>query len=113
MPETVILTWFAIASIIGLNGFAAGLAAILHLWRRTMRRGARATMSAAVSGLLPASIFIPMAFTDREFVGGEGQIIAAVGFATFWAVATAVSLPGSLIISRKLEAPGEEFRAFE
>ena len=113
MPEAVILSWFAIVSIIGLNGFAAGLAAILYLWRRSLRRGSRATIAAAVSGFLPATIFIPMALTDREFVAGDGIMIAAVGFTTFWAVAMAVSLPGALIVARKLEAPGDDFRAFE
>jgi len=114
MSETwIILTWLGIVTTIGLNGFAAGLAAILSLWRPTTRRVGRTLLASAFSGFLPASIFFPMALTQREFIGGEGPIVAAVAFAVVFVIAAVASLPGAIFMTRKLEKPGNEFRAFE
>jgi len=114
VSETVItMAWFAIVSIIGLSGCAAGFATMIFLWRRSLRVGPRATLAAAASGLLPASVFLPMAFTDREFVGGEGPPVAAIAFSILWGIATGISLPGALMVGRRLEAPGQAYRSFE
>lgn len=114
MSETVItMSWLTIVSIIGLNGCAAGFATMIYLWRRRLRGGPRAMLAAAASGLLPASVFLPMAFTDREFVGGEGPLVAAIAFVVVWGIATCVALPGALTVGRRLEAPGQDYRSFE
>ena len=114
MDQTlVILAWLAIVSVVGLNGFAAGLAAMLFLWRSRMRRGARIVTASTVAGLLPASVFLPIMFTEPEFMGGEGALGFGIGFVVTLAVAGAVSLPGAILICRKLASPGDDYRAFE
>jgi hypothetical protein len=44
---------------------------------------------------------------------GEPFAVFLLALAVVLAGATAVSLPGAIIVSKKLEKPGEEFRAFE
>ena len=111
-PNTLLI-WFAIALIIGLNGFAAGSSAILYLWRPRVRRAARIVTAVLLSGFLPASVLIPVAIASGAFAGGEGPIVFGIGFVAFFALAGAVSLPGALIVARKLEKPGDEFLTFE
>lgn len=109
----IIMIWFGIASILGFNGLGAGMAAMLHLWRGQMRSSARIVTAAALSGSLPASVFIPMAFTDREFIGGEGMGAIGVAVVLVLGVAALVSLPGAIVVTRKLGKPGDDYRAFE
>jgi hypothetical protein len=111
MAEISILAWVGIVIVVGLNGFAAGAAAVLHLWRGRMAHGARSMLAAALAGALPASfmIVVPMA---ESGMGGQFTIFL-LAFAVIFAGATAISLPGAIIISKKLAKPGEEYRAFE
>jgi hypothetical protein len=109
----VIVTWYGTVSLLGLNGCGAGVAAMLYIWRRSMRPGARAVVAASLTGLLPASLVIAMMFTERELVLGEGLGILLLAFAALFAVSTLVALPGALVVTRRLAQPGDDHRYFE
>ena len=113
MSETVFAIWVIAVLIVLLNGCAAGVVAILHARRATLRRGRRVMTAAAVTALLLASMFIPFALADFSSTGMEEPIVIGLTLAMVFAVSLVVSIPGALIVARKLEAPGEEFRAFE
>jgi hypothetical protein len=104
--------WGIVVSLIFINGFAAGMVAILFAWRRSQRRGSRVLTAVVLTGLLPASMMVPalLAQASAGFESPAGMIIGTVGV---FVLAMAGSLPGALIVARKLEAPGDEFRAFE
>lgn len=110
MQEWIVVGWVIVVTIVGLNGFAAGVAAILHARRSKLRRGSRTVLAAAIAATLPASFFVvvPLAEGWRSWDSGWLLALAAV-----LGLGAAVSLPGASIITRKLEAPGDEYRAFE
>ena len=104
--------WGILISIVGVNLSAAGVVAILHAWRSKMRRGGRIFTAAAMTGLLPASLMIPTMLPGVS-AGAEAPVGLVVAFFMVLGMVTVVSLPGALIVARKLEAPGDEFRVFE
>jgi hypothetical protein len=110
MAEWVIGIWAFVVAIVGLNLCAAGMAAILHAWRSQMRRGGRAVLASALSAILPSSFLVVVPLTEGWGEWESGWILA---IAMALALGTVVSLPGSLFVARKLEAPGDDFRAFE
>jgi hypothetical protein len=111
MPEWTPLAWLAIVTVVGLNGFAAGVVALLHIWRHGMRRRTRILLAGAAAGLLLASPLLTFAFGEVN-VSGE-PLVLVVLVVLMSAFAAAASLPGAVIIARKLEGPGGAFRAFE
>lgn len=108
MGSAVILIWLGFVSLIGLNGFAAGVVAILHAWRRKMRRGGRILLASAAAGSLPTSVIFVIMMTESEEL-----VVVALGLVMVLAVSGVLSLPGAMIVARKLERPGDQFRAFE
>jgi hypothetical protein len=112
MSDAVLAIWVSLVSIVILNGCAAGVVAMLHAWRSSMRRGSRVTVALAVTAFLPASMFIPAIIKD-SLTDAEEPVIMALAVGAIFVVALVTSLPGALIVARKLEAPGDEFRAFE
>jgi hypothetical protein len=111
IESAVVLGWVAVTGFIGLNGFAAGVVAVLQAWRSGMRRGSRIFVASATSALLPASYMIVIpAMTGTS---GEEFGIMILSSAVIFAFATVVSLPGAIIVSRKLVQPGDEYRTFE
>jgi hypothetical protein len=111
MTDFAIGIWAILISIVILNGCAAGVVAILHAWGSKMRRGGRALAAVLVTGLLPAAMILPGFF--RTGVFGEESTVVVLGLAMILVLSSVVSLPGALIVARKLEAPGDEFRTFE
>jgi hypothetical protein len=111
--EIVIFAWLGIVGVIGLNGFAAGVAAVLHLWQSRMRRAPRIVLAAGVTGLLPASLILVMGLTDRTFLMGEGPFVMLVVFAILFGPGAVLALPGAVVITRKLAQPNVDYRAFE
>lgn len=111
MADVVIGVWSVVVGVIALNGFAAGIVAGLHVRRRSMRRRSRVLLAAVAAGLLPAQfmIVVPLA----EGGAGEELFIWALAFGMSLAVGTLLSLPGAIVASRKLDAPGDDYRAFE
>ena len=109
--EAFTAIWTILIAIIGLNGFAAGVAAVLHSRRAKQRRRARIVTAAAVTGLLPACVMIPPVLAQMS-IGAEAPI-ALLGTGAVFLVTMAVSLPGAAVVARRLEAPGEDYRAFE
>ena len=110
--ELEAFTWFGVVTFLALNGFAAGVAAAFYAWRRAISRWGRIFYSAGMAGLLPASIMIlavvnpdQYPIEDRIWIFPAACLIFSVGFVA--------SVPGAWIITRKLEQPGDEFRAFE
>ena len=101
--------------IIGFNLCAAGVAAILHAWRSKMRRPVRVVAAAAATGALPASTLIVAGLVQVGWptTSAEEPFIAALAFALVMGLTMLASLPGAFIVARKLEAPGDDFRAFE
>lgn len=111
--EVVLFAWLGVVGVTGLNGFAAGMAAVLHLWQRRMRNGLRVVLAAGMAGLLPASLILAMGLTDRTFIMGEGPLIMLLAFAMLFGPGAVIALPGAMAMTRKLAQPGDEYRAFE
>jgi hypothetical protein len=115
MSEAIVGIWLIVVTVLGLNGFAAGMAAALYIWRRGMRRGARIASASTLAGLLPASIFIVAGASELFGASAlsEEPVVWVVVVGLVLVVAGVVSLPGALVVGRKLEQPGSEYRAFE
>jgi len=113
--EWIIGVWAIAMVIIGFNLCAAGVAAILHAWRSKMRRPARVVAAAAVTGVLPASTLIVAGLVEVGWrtSSSEEPFVAALVFTLVMGLTMLASLPGAIIVSRKLEAPGDDFRVFE
>ena len=112
MGETAILIWIGALFVIGVNGFAAGIAALLYIWRRRIRRGGRILLAALTAGILPATLIAVIGLSEEGF-SGEGPFIVALAFGLLLAVGSVLSLPGAILVAQGLERPGNEFKAFE
>ncbi len=110
MGETVVAVWSLAVAFIGLNGFAAGIVAVLHAWRSRMRQGGRVGMACLAAGSLPASIFAVVGFAE-SFASDPGTW--ALIIASVFAVAAVISLPAAILVSRRLERPRTDYQAFE
>ena len=104
--------WSVLVFLVLLNGFAAGIAAALHVWRSKQPRRSRILTAAAVSGLVPAAIALPAMAADVSS-GMVAPLGLLVGIAVICAIAMGASLPGAVIVARKLDGPGDAYRAFE
>lgn len=104
--------WTLVFFTVLLNGFAAGVAAALHVWRPEQLRRSRVLTAAAVAGLIPAMIAVPPMLMDIS-VGARAPFGLVLGVAVISVVAMAASLPGAVIIARKLDGPGNAYTAFE
>ena len=105
--------WVIVIWILVLNCCAAGVAAVLHIWHGTRRRGGRNVAAAALTALLNVCMFVPVVLTDPMAAQSEEPLVLGAVFLGLLAVTVLVTLPGAIIVSRKLAAPGDEFRAFE
>ena len=110
--ETIIGIWAVGFSVFVLNGFAAGLAAALHVWRKDQPRRSRVLTAAGITALVPVVITLPAIYFEVS-TGASAVVPVIVGFAFICGVTMAISLPGAVIIARKLDGPGEAYRAFE
>ena len=110
MQEWIVVGWVIVVTVVGLNDFAAGVAAMLHAWRSELRPGSRTLLAGTMAAILPTSFFIvvPLAEDWRSWESGWLLALAAV-----LGVGALVSLPGASIVTRKLEAPRGEYRTFE
>jgi hypothetical protein len=113
--EWLIAVWAIAMVVIAFNLCAAGVAAILHAWRSKIRRPARVAAAAATTGVLPASTLIVVGLVEVGWPTSsvEDPFVAALAFALVMGLTMLASLPGAFIVARKLEAPGDDFRAFE
>lgn len=114
MYDIGVAIWLLLVALVGLNGFAAGMAATLHLWRGMVRPRIRIILAATVSGLLPfAMLAAPLSLelgsvSDApQFIGAVMAMILIVGLGTL------VSLPGATVITRKLAGRGDAYKSFE
>ena len=111
MSETAALIWgFALFGGL-ISGCGAGIAATLHA-RGKLRRAGKVCGACIVTGLITAGIFAPFAFTDAA-LADNGPAIMVLVLALIFVIAMIVALPGAVMITRRLEAPGEDYRAFE
>ncbi len=95
--EIAILVSFLGAGIILLNGFAAGLAAALYLWRGDWRRGRRTMTSLTGTGAVSA-LTIAGAMLEDDL---EPALFVAL--AMVFAGGMVVAIPGAALMSRKIE----------
>lgn len=136
MYDIGVAIWLLLVGLVGLNGFAAGMAATLHLWRGMVRPRIRIILAATVSGLLPFAMLaaplslelgsvsdapqfigaviidldldVVFAFNNAaQFIGAVMAMILIVGLGTL------VSLPGATVITRKLAGRGDAYKSFE
>jgi uncharacterized membrane protein YhaH (DUF805 family) len=111
MSETVALIWgFALFGAL-INGCGAGMAATLHA-RGRLRRGGKVWGACIVTGLITAGIFAPFAFTDAQLADDDPVTLVLV-LVVIFVIAMIVALPGALMITRRLQAPGDDYRTFE
>ena len=121
--QATALLWFGIVAVIGLNGFAAGVTALLHIWKGGKSRQVRTIVAAFVSGLLPASVIILPLSGAGSSGNAELDIVVSVEPGTFSSLAVTfltllvsgsiVALPGAVAVARKLEYLGDRIRAFD
>ncbi len=86
--EWVVVIWVVLATIVGLNGLAAGVAAMLHAWRSPLKRGGRTFWASAVAGFLPASSLVAVAILGSTENTTEGPMVLVSIFGMCFAVAT-------------------------
>lgn len=108
----VIGIWVIVIILVLLNGFAAGVAAALHVWRSGQPRRSRAVTAAGITGLLPLVMVFPAAI-EPAMRGTASVVGLIIGFIVLCGLSMAVSLPGAVIIARKLDGPGNAYQAFE
>lgn len=102
---------FMLVGALILNGFAAGMAAMLYLWRRDWPRSRRIVLSALSSGMATLLLFSGVLL----FSGGlqEEPVVMVLVFGLFALAGAAVSLPAALIMSRKIERGPDIGSVFE
>lgn len=114
MASTIaVIVWSLVFWLVGINGFSAGAAAALHIWKGKVRLRTRVLLACGIAGLLPSSLLVMIAAVEDaggSLEAGMGFTIAFVGSLL---VTGLVSLPGALIVSRKLAGPGDAWRSFE
>jgi hypothetical protein len=98
---------------VAVNGIAAGVVAVLHAWRVRLPRESRIFIASATAALVPTAITILLALVGSSDTDLMGLPELAIFAGACLAAITLVSLPGAVAVARKLEAPGNEFRAFE
>jgi hypothetical protein len=109
-----VIVWLSVVSLVGLNGFAAGVAAALHIWVGGMRRRRIAILASVVSGFLPASMLVVTGGLGRRPVSFfEDPFVVAAAFAIALGFAALLSFPGATIVARKLDGHRDAVRAFE
>ncbi|QZH74490.1 MAG: hypothetical protein JY451_12535 [Erythrobacter sp.] len=84
--------------IVILNGFAAGVVASIHLWGGSSTVSKRAALGALGAGIAATVLILVPVLSE----GGESLAIVAVICALVLASGTAASLPGAIIISRRI-----------
>ena len=110
MTGWIAFVWVLLVLLVGLNGFAAGVVAVLHIWSSATPRRTRIVSAGAATALLTASPLLALAL-GGEVTGEPLVLVVLVGL--FSVLAAAASLPGALIVARKLEGPVDVVRAFE
>ncbi|KRA83109.1 hypothetical protein [Altererythrobacter sp. Root672] len=110
--QIIYSVWIILVVAVGLNGFAAGVAAALSVWGPAWKRPSRILVAAASAGFLPFGVLIPATFLELSS-GMKESTYLALGFGVMFVIATVVSLPGAIVVSRKLERPSDDFLAFE
>ena len=111
MNEWIIVGWVIFVIVLALNASSAGVAALLHCWPGRFGRGGRIVLAGLVAGSLPASIMIVVPLAQGGAGGQTAYWILASGLV--FAVAVGLSLPGAIVVTRRLARPGEDYRAFE
>lgn len=114
MYDIGVAVWILLVALVGLNGFAAGVAAVLHLWRGAVRQRVRIIQAATATGLLPvAMVALPM-FVQLGGSGGVPELVGTViGMVLLLGLGALVSLPGAIVITRKLAGGGDAYKSFE
>ena len=92
-----------------LNGFAAGVAAALYLRDPNQTRGSRIAWSVLISGIAFISLFTGVFLVDLA----DGPVVSMLALLVLGAMGTVVSLPGAIIMSRKIEAVSTVGRTFD
>jgi len=113
MSDTAMVIWVIVIWILVLNCCAAGVAAVFHIWYATMRRRVRNVAAAAVAALLNGAMFVPVTLTEPMAADSEEPLVLGAVFLAVLAITFLVTLPGAMVVSSKLAAPGDDFRAFE
>lgn len=97
----VTLVFFFFAFIL-LNGFAAGMAAAVYLSRRKWSRRRRNLVSVGLTGLVQVLMFSGIAIFAPSAVE-EPALVVAFLLLVIGGGGALISLPGALVMSRKIE----------
>jgi peptidoglycan/LPS O-acetylase OafA/YrhL len=110
--EIEIFVWLGLVTFLFVNGFAAGIAALLLTLPRRIRRWGRISFSAMAAGLLPASVMMLAAIDPSEF-DVDGPLYGLLAFAMIFLIGSIGAIPGGWLITRRLERPSDDYRVFE
>jgi hypothetical protein len=111
VSEWIIVGWVILVTALMLNGTSAGVAALLHCWPGRFGRGGRIFLAALAAGALPASFLIVVPLAEAGTRGEPAYL--ALALAVVFAVGVGLSLPGAIVVTRRLAKPGEDYRAFD
>jgi hypothetical protein len=113
MTAWLVGIWLLFVAVVALNGVAGTAAAMQHALRSKQSRGGRTFLASAIAGFLAASSIVAIAILGTAEGEPQAPMVLVAVFGMCFAVATLVSVPGAIVVANKLEAPGDDFRAFE
>jgi hypothetical protein len=109
--SSVAALWSLLVTLAMMNLCAAGIAAIVYAWSRRIGHGGRVAIGALVTGSIPVVAFLPIYAGDFLRTPDPEWRFAAMPVLLI--ILAVFSAPCAWLVSRKLDAPRDEFRAFE
>lgn len=102
MEAAIVSLLFFAFGIVLVNGFAAGAAAALYLWRRQWSRGRRNFLSVSLTGLVLVLMTGSIMISSNSGALESGFLMSFL-FIFFGGGGAVVSLPGAIAMTRKIE----------
>ncbi|RJY08807.1 hypothetical protein [Aurantiacibacter aquimixticola] len=101
MTTLLTIAPFLLIGIVIMNGFAAGVVAILYHWRGNANVSQRALFGSVVAGLASGTLLLGP-FLSEGLIGAGGAGVGAFVIGFMFAAGLIVSLPGAFLMSRKI-----------
>ena len=106
----IMLAWMAFGALLVCNLIAAGCAALFHIWRGDSTPGVRMLAGAAMGGFIPAVLLGGLVMIGA---GTPANINAWIVMAPVFLFGLVASLPGAILVTKKLNRPPDYRSHFE